>query len=206
MNKYVKYSRKLNGMSVNGHARRAATKMASVSPLLLALSFIAPVHVAAAPPYQADLVQGGNKWLLDAYDDTDADHNLLTTQGVCFEYAGTQGSHQQYTWYSDSFLGWRGTASQEGDQIFLHGMYANGKGHDAVQLRIIIDAPRSGTVGHWQEWREDGEYGRTIGFANARMIRSGDCTLTANEAQGTGGTFPFPIPIPSTNDNPMTFK
>lgn len=171
-------------------------------PLLLfaLIAAISSTSAFAQPPYDADLVQGGNKWLIDAYDDTDPDHLLLTTQGICFEYNGTVGTHQRYTWYSDTFLGWRGTASQEGDQIFMHGMYANGTGRDAIQVRIIIDAPRSGSVGAWQEWRDDGGYGTTVGFANARMIRDGNCTLTAREALGGGFIFPFP----GTSKNPMT--
>lgn len=157
----------------------------------------------AQPPYLADLVQGGNRWLLNAYDDTDVDHKALATVGLCFKYAGFDGTHERYTWYSDTFKGWRGTASQEGDQIFMHGMYADGKGRDAIQVEIIIDAPRSGSVGHWQEWRDDGGYGQTIGFANARMIRDvgKPCLLTEREALGTG-LFPSLFP---TNNNPMTF-
>jgi hypothetical protein len=185
--------------------------IAKVSSLLLmALLFITtgtPSNALAQPPYSADLVQGGNKWFLDAYDDTDPDHALINTVGLCFQYAGTQGSHQQYTWYSDTFRGWQGTASQEGDQIFIYGVYADGKGQDAIQLKIIIDTPRSGSVGHWQEWRENGSYGETIGFANARMIRDieNGCTMTAKEALDSGFFFPF-FPYPTTNNNPMTYK
>lgn len=159
----------------------------------------------AQPPYAADLVQGGNKWLLDAYDDTDTDHALMNTVGLCFKYDGVKGTHQRYTWYSDTFKGWQGTASQEGDQIFLHGVYAGGKGRDAIQVRIIINTPRSGAVGHWQEWRDDGDYGQVVGFANARMIRDPGvpCGMTEAEALNTGFSFPF-FPTPETKDNPMT--
>lgn len=159
----------------------------------------------AQPPYAADLVNGGNKWFLDAYDDTDPNHNLISTQGLCFKYTGFDGTHQQYTWYSDTFRGWQGTASQEGDQIFLYGMYAKGKGQDAIQLTIIIDTPRSGSVGHWQEWRDNSSYGTTIGFANARMIRDPGkpCNLTEEEALNDG--FMSFFPWPTTTDNPMTY-
>lgn len=172
---------------------------------VIALTLSTTAH--AQPPYTADLVQGGNKWFLDAYNDTDPDHIFINTVGICFKYAGTQGTHQRYTWYSDSFKGWHGTATQEADQIFMHGVYANGKGRDAVQVRIIIDTPRSGSVGHWQEWRDDGKYGQVIGFANARMIRDPDqpCAMTESEAFNTGFIFPF-FPSPGTSDNPMTYK
>ena len=36
---------------------------------------------------------------------------------------------------------------------------------------------------HWFEWREDGKFGRTIGFANALLTRVGRCTITADEAR-----------------------
>lgn len=175
-----------------------------VMGLAVILSLLVSGGVMAQPPYDANLVKGGNKWFIDAYDDTDPDHLPMATPGICFEYAGVKGTHQQYTWYSDTFPGWHGTASQEADQVFLHGVYADGVGHDAIQVRIIIDAPRHGAIGHWQEWREDGGYGKTVGFANARMIRDGNCTLTAEEAAGPGGLPFFPTPV--TRDNPMTFK
>lgn len=176
-----------------------------ISVFIVTLVFSAALH--AQPPYSADLVQGGNRWLLDAYDDTDINHAYVNTVGLCFAYAGTHGSHQRYTWYSDTFKGWQGTASQEGDQIFLHGVYANGKGRDAVQLRIIINTPRSGSVGHWQEWRDNDGYGEVVGFANARMIRDPGqpCAMTESEALDAGFTFPF-FPQPATTDNPMTYK
>ena len=156
----------------------------------------------AQPPYLADMVQGGNRWLLNAYDDTDTDHLPLATQGLCFKYAGFDGTHQRYTWYSDTFKGWQGTASQEGDQIFMHGVYSGGRGRDAIQVEIIIDAPRSGSAGHWQEWRDDSGYGQSIGFANARMIRDvgQPCLLTEREALGS-----IFFPIFPTSNNPMTF-
>ena len=178
----------------------------SLSIPLLVFTFLYSSTSHAEPPYSADLLQGGNRWLLDAYDDTDTDHAFVNTVGLCFKDDGVQGTHQRYTWYSDTFKGWQGTASQEGDQIFLHGTYANGKGSDAIQVRIIINTPRSGAVGHWQEWRDDGDYGQVIGFANARMIRDpgAPCAMTEAEALGSG-FFSF-FPSPTTGDNPMTFK
>ena len=174
--------------------------------LLGVVLLLLAVTTHAQAPYRADLVQGGNKWLLDAYDDTDPDHVFINTVGICFEYAGIVGEHQRYTWYSDTFRGWRGTATQEGDQIFMHGMYANGDGRDAMQLTIIIDTPRSGSVGHWQEWRDNGGYGTTIGFANARMIRDPGqpCGMTAAEALSTN-FFSLFFPWPASSDNPMTY-
>jgi hypothetical protein len=188
------------------HSRSSRTAAATCASLLASAMLVLALPASAQAPYSPNLVDGGNKWFIDAYNDTDPDHVALATPGICFEYAGVVGTHQQYTWYSDTFLGWQGTASQEGDQVFMHGVYANGQGRDAIQVRIIIDAPRHGSVGHWQEWRDNGAYGKTVGFANARMIRNGNCTMTASQALGGGWTFPFPFPIPTTSDNPMTFK
>jgi len=88
----------------------------------------------------------------------------------------------------------------------MHGVYADVKGRDAIQVRIIIDTPRSGSVGHWQKWRDDGNYRKVIGFANARMIRDPGqpCAMTESEALDSGFFFSF-FPIPATSDNPMTF-
>lgn len=152
----------------------------------------------AQPPYQANLVDGGNRWVLDAYDDADPDHVALASPSICFTRNGVVGTHQRYTWYSDSFFGWRGVATQEGDQIFMTGEYAGGLGQDAVQVQIIIDSPRNGAVGHWQEWRQGQTYGETVGYANARMIRDGDCTITADMALN-------PSNPPDPAANPMTF-
>ena len=183
--------------------RRIAKIVAALTAaMLLCLSPLAN----AQPPYNPNLVDGGNKWIIDAYDDSDPNHVALASPGICFEFAGVVGTHQQYTWYSDTFIGWQGTARQEGDQIFMHGVYAKGEGRDAIQVRIIIDAPRHGAVGHWQEWRHNGAYGKTVGFSNARMIRNGNCTLTASQALGNWWTFPFGFLFPSSTDNPMTFK
>lgn len=161
----------------------------------------------AQTPYSADLVNGGNRWLLDAYDDTDPDHVFINTVGLCFKFDGVVGTHQRYTWYSDTFKGWKGTASQEADQIFITGSYADGKGQDAIEVRIIIDTPRSGSVGHWQEWRNSGDYGQVIGFANARMIRDPGVACKMTEAEALDPDTIFLIfPKPATTDNPMTYK
>ena len=171
----------------------------------LALGFSALAF--AQPPYSTDLVQGGNRWVLDAFDDTSPDHLQLAnpSPGICFEYAGTAGTHQRYTWYSDTFPNWHGTASQEADQIFMHGVYDDGRGRDAIQLKIIINTPRSGSVGHWQEWRDDGNYGQVVGFANARMIRDpgAPCGMTAAESRNN--SFFSLFNFFGNSNNPMTY-
>ena len=141
------------------------------------------LSVFAAPPYLPDFVKSGNKWSFKAYDDSSLDHTqLVAAQDICFEYAGISGNHQLYTWYSETFPGWSGKAVQEGDQLFIHGDYANGAGHSAIQLDTLVAPNIYGSAGTWQEWRHDGSTGITVNFAKTRALRQGDCTLTAREA------------------------
>lgn len=144
---------------------------------------ILAVNVHAAPPYLPDMVKGGNKWSFKAYDDADPNHAVLVSaQGICFEYDGVDGNHQRYVWYSDTFPGWRGFAVQEGDQIFLHGDYAAGAGHTSIQIETLVSPPIYGSAGYWQEWRDNSIGGETIGFANTRALREGNCTISAKQA------------------------
>lgn len=137
----------------------------------------------AVPPYQPDMVQGGNRWTFRAYNDADPNHAVLVQeQIVCFEYAGTVGNHQRYTWYSESFPGWRGIATQEGDLVYLHGEFADGRGHSSIQIETLVSPPIYGSAGVWQEWRENRKYGTNIAFAKTRALREGDCTLSAEQA------------------------
>lgn len=151
---------------------------------LLALAIFGIASVSfAVPPYQPDMVAGGNKWSFRAYNDAVPNHTeLVSAQGICFEYAGLSGNHQLYTWYSDTFPGWSGTAVQNGDQIFLRGDYAKGAGHSSIQIETLVNPPIYGSAGYWQEWRHGGANGVTIGFATTRALREGDCTITAKQA------------------------
>lgn len=137
----------------------------------------------ASPPYQPDFVTGGNLWSFKAYDDASPDHSqLVQAQEICFAYDGTSGNHQKYTWYSQTFPGWSGQAVQEGDQIFIHGDFANGAGHSSIQLDTLVAPTIYGSAGTWQEWRHDGSNGVTVSFAKTRALREGNCTLSAREA------------------------
>ena len=156
-------------------------KMSLIIIQLACIGFISTTQ--AAPPHLPDLVQGGNRWTITAYDDSSTIHNQWATQGICFYYAGTRGTQQLYRWVSDTFPDWNGRAVQEGDQIFMHGDYANDVGHDGMQWDVVTSSPKNEGYGHWQEWREDGKLGRTIGFANAKLARVGQCkTKTADLA------------------------
>lgn len=165
-----------------------------MSVSLTLLLFATSSH--AVPPYQPDMVKAGNKWSFRTYDDSSPNQTeLVSAQGICFEYAGLSGNHQRYTWYSDTFPGWSGTAVQEGDQIFLHGDYANGAGHTSIQIETLVNPPIYGSAGYWQEWRHNGANGTTIGFATTRALREGSCSITAKQAAALA---------PLLNGDPLT--
>jgi hypothetical protein len=151
----------------------------SVTALLLTT----PLLSQALPPHYPDLVSNGNRWTITAYDDSSVVHTQWATQGICFYPTGTVGTHQRYYWVSDTFPDWNGRATQEGDQVVMHGDYANNIGHDGMQFEITTSSPKNEGYGHWHEWREDPKYGLTIGFANAKLVRVGRCNaLTHAEA------------------------
>ncbi|OLE74922.1 MAG: hypothetical protein AUG12_00405 [Acidobacteria bacterium 13_1_20CM_2_57_8] len=137
-----------------------------------------PVLVPTPSP---DLVRGGNLWTITAFNDASPVHTQMATQGICFEFIGVVGTHFRYRWYSTTFPDWNGIASQEGDQVFMHGDYAKDVGHDGIHW--AIDTSKAGS-GHWTEWREDGGFGNTIVFANAVFQRAGICRT------------PIPVPLP----------
>lgn len=154
-----------------------------VKTITLTALFAGTSMAVAAPPYQPDFVTDGNKWSFKAYDDASPAHTqLVAAQEICFEYAGTSGNHQLYTWYSATFPGWSGRAVQEGDQIFIHGDFADGAGHSAIQLDTLVAPTINGSAGTWQEWRHDRTNGTTINFAKTRALREGNCTISAKEA------------------------
>lgn len=157
------------------------------SYLAAVMLFVSPLIAQATPPHYPDLVSAGNRWLITAYDDSSPVHAQWATQGICFYNAGTHGTQQLYYWVSDTFPDWNGRATQEGDQIFMHGDYAKDVGHDGMQWEVTTVSPKNEGYGHWKEWREDGKLGLTIGFANAKLTRVGKCqTATHLEAIDVG--------------------
>ncbi|MBU2711234.1 hypothetical protein [Zooshikella harenae] len=143
--------------------------------------------VYAVPPHYPDLTKGGNRWLVTFYNDTSPSHDQWATQGICFYPTGNVGTHQQYVWVSDTYPDWNGRATQEGDQVFMHGdfqWYYNipYAGHDALQWQIVTGKRTIGS-GHWQEWLTDEKFGRTFGWGNALWRRVGKCEIdNADEA------------------------
>src|SRR5262245_30415421 len=143
-----------------------------ITPFALAAGLsLAAVTVAHAQP-SPNIYDGGNRWLITAFDDTSPAHNQWATQGICFLPYGGAGTHIQGIWYSDTFPNWRGRYSQEGDRILMHGDYANDVGHDGMVIELFGGRPvREEGAGQWTEWREYGANGKTIGFANTRIRR-----------------------------------
>jgi len=142
-----------------------------------------------AQAQQPDLVTAGNRWTITAFNDESPIHDQWATQGICFRSLGLFGTHQRYEWWSDTFPDWNGIASQEGNEVVLHGDYAGDVGHDSVFFNVVTTTPRNIGAGHWVEWREDGKFGRTIGFANALLTRVGRCQITPEEAN----LLPYPV-------------
>lgn len=151
-------------------------------------------HALAAP--QPNTFDSGSHWVVTGYNDNSTTHVELANQGICFLPYATSGTQIRGRWYSDTYPGWQGNYSQEGDQVFLHGDYDKGTGHDSLTFEIVTQT--LGT-GHWVEWKEDNAYGTTVGFVNAKWERSGKCGLqsAATAAQPralkTGGVATDPL-------------
>ena len=155
---------------MNKSITKAVATLSLIVVGLLVLSVTASAQPVVRP--QPNLVQGGNRWLITFFRDSSPIHQPPATQGLCFIVIGQVGTHLRYRWYSDTFPDWNGIATQEGDQIFMHGDYAHDVGHDGMEWEIVT--ARAGS-GHWKEWRENGGFGITIGFGNARFRRVGSC-------------------------------
>ncbi|MGD8569059.1 MAG: hypothetical protein PVJ39_13305 [Gammaproteobacteria bacterium] len=143
--------------------------------LMLATGLMATA--AFAHPPQPNVFDDGNYWKITAYDDSSPGHTQLASQGICFQPYAVVGTQIRGVWYSDTFPDWNGRYAQEGDQVFLHGDYAKDVGHDGMQFEIVTRSRDNLAAGHWKEWREDGSYGNTIGFANTTLTRIGKCEI-----------------------------
>ncbi|MEJ2691663.1 MAG: hypothetical protein P8166_01110 [Candidatus Thiodiazotropha sp.] len=164
-----------------------------------AMVLTAHTSAFAVPPHKPDLVSDGNRWLITGYFDNSSVHAQANTQGICFYPAGVSGTHQRYRWVSDTYPDWNGNATQEGDQVFMHGDFqwpfreVRDGGHDSMEWEIVTMSPKNEGAGHWQEWIEDGRFGRTVGFGNAKLVRVGKCKYaTAEEALEAGQQLDIP--------------
>ncbi|HLP41641.1 MAG TPA: hypothetical protein VK465_09055 [Fibrobacteria bacterium] len=156
-------------------------------PRLLPVSLLAIGLAAGASraqgKYTPDLVKEGDRWTITFHDDSSPVHSQWATQGLCFRYAGIVGTHQRYVWWSDTYPDWNGMATQEGDEVTMHGDYAEDVGHDGMKWEIVTSSPKQQGAGHWWEWRENGSYGNTIGWGNARLERVGSCRIAFENAR-----------------------
>lgn len=151
--------------------------------LLAAAALMLAGPAFAGPPYFPNVVVNGGLWAITAYDDSSVNHTQWATQNICFLLGPPVGTHMSGVWFSTTFFDWNGRWRQEGDQVFMTGDYAgdvtgNAVGHDSIEWEIVtVGRPNEG-FGHWREWREDGNFGNTIGFANAKLKRIGACPQT----------------------------
>jgi hypothetical protein len=143
--------------------------------VLMAVALLGLSVTAAAQP-KPNVFDGGDRWLITAYDDTSPVHAQMATQSICFLPYAASGTHIQGVWFSTSFPNWRGRYSQEGDRVLMHGDYANGVGHDGMEIELFAGtSPADEGAGQWTEWRETGPFGTNIAFANTRLRRVGRC-------------------------------
>lgn len=159
---------------------RAARRLSVL--IFAALALLSP-GIASAQQYSPNLIKGGDHWLITAFYDGSPDHKQAATQGICFKYQGTSGTHDLYFWWSDTYPDWNGVAAQEGDQVFMHGDFGRNEGHDSIDWEITTTPEKTIGAGHWKEWLEDSDFGRTIGFGNSLWLRSGQCQMGPDEAK-----------------------
>lgn len=147
---------------------------------LFMLAGLAAGQAAAQVP-KPNVFDNGNRWLITAFDDRSPVHQQWATQGICFLPYAVNGTHISGVWYSDTFPNWNGRYSQEGDNLLMHGNWANFGGSDAMVIDIFAGtSPKDMGGGQWTEWWNFGANGTTVGFANARLSRVGKCALPTN--------------------------
>jgi hypothetical protein len=128
-----------------------------------------------------NVYDGGNRWLITAFDDSSTVHLQWATQGICFLPYAVSGTHIRGIWYSDTFPNWNGRYSQEGDNLLMHGNWANFGGSDGMVIDLFAGtSPKDVGGGQWTEWWNFGPNGTTVVFANARLARVGRCPLPTN--------------------------
>ena len=146
--------------------------------LAIVLSVMVFVSSVSANPPRPNVFDGGNKWKITFYNDPTNRHDQWATQEICFLPYTVVGNSIQGIWYSTSYPDWNGRYYQEGDEVKITGDYAKDVGHDHMTL-VHTTYNAAGRVvsgmafGDWTEWREDGKYGRVIGWGNAKLERTG---------------------------------
>ena len=139
------------------------------------------VQASAQGSPRPNVRDNGNRWIITGYDDASLVHAQLGSQGICFLPYVQVGTHIRGIWYSDTFPGWSGRYSQEGDRVLMHGNWGNFIGSDGMVIELSEGtSPKDVGEGQWTEWWNFGQHGTTVGFANARLRRVGSCPIIAN--------------------------
>ena len=126
----------------NKNIRTSFTTLISVSLLVLfsKTAFAAPIH-------QPDLFEPNNNlfWKMEFYFDKSPTHFLIPAEvKICFSEPIRNEMHQEYAWISPNGNGY---ASQEGDQVFMHGnLYKLDFG---AELEITSQDEASGHLRIW---------------------------------------------------------
>jgi hypothetical protein len=157
--------------------------------LALFITAVSTAQVAAQVP-KPNVFDGGNRWLITAFDDSSTVHQQWATQGICFLPYAVSGTHIRGVWYSDTFPNWNGRYSQEGDNLLMHGNWANFQGSDGMVIDLFAGTSSKDVGGgQWTEWWNFGAFGSTVVFANTRLSRVGKCPLPTNVATATQAEF-----------------
>lgn len=168
-------------------AAASAQALGDYDQSIAALGPIVKVGPKAGP----NLVKGGNRWVATAYDDASTTHKQLqfggqfSTAVYCFSFENNVGTHDRYTYYSETFDTLEGRATQEGDHVVMHGDFGidiagttfNNVGHEAIVWDLVTQSYKDQGFGDYTSWFETDHpgYGKTLAFANIRMVRSGYC-------------------------------
>jgi hypothetical protein len=149
--------------------------------LALFMGIVGLVGQASAQTPRPNVYDGGNRWLITGYFDNSPVHQQAATQGICYLPYAQNGTHISGVWYSDTFPGWRGRYSQEGDRVLMHGNWANFGGSDGMVIDLFAGtSPRDEGAGQWTEWFNSGQFGNTVGWGNTRLRRVSKCQLPKN--------------------------
>ena len=157
---------------------RSFTYKITRAGLALFLGIVGLAGQAVAQVPSPNVFAGGNRWLITAYDDSSPVHQQWATQGICYLPFVQVGTHIRGVWYSDTYPGWVGRYSQEGDRVLMHGNWGNFIGSDGMVIELTEGtSPRDVGGGQWTEWFNFGANGTTVGFLNARLARVGRCPI-----------------------------
>jgi hypothetical protein len=162
-------------------------KIAGLTIFIVVFGLVAE---AAAQVPKPNVFDGGNRWLITAFDDSSSVHQQWATQGICFLPYAVSGTHIRGVWYSDTFPNWNGRYSQEGDLVLMHGNWANFMGSDGMFIDLFAGTtPKDMGGGQWTEWWNFGANGTTVVFGNARLSRVSKCPLPATADTMTQADF-----------------